>query len=121
MSIATLDRSIPVSVVTPTGRLDALTAPHLRVRCDTLLASGTHRIVIDLSTVDFLDSAGLAAMVGVLKRARSAGGDVKLVMPDRETVGRILELTSFDRVFQIAPDVDAAVASFTTDGRRAGR
>lgn len=121
MSIATLDRSIPVAVVAPTGRMDALNAPHLRVRCDTLLAGGTHRIVIDLSAVDFLDSAGLAAMVGALKRARSAGGDVKLVMPESYAVSRILELTSFDRVFQIAPDVDAAVESFTTDGQRARR
>lgn len=122
MSIATIDRSIPIAVVAPTGRMDALNAPHLRVRCDTLLAGGTHRLVIDLREVDFLDSAGLAAMVGALKRARAEGGDVKLVMPGTMAVSRILELTSFDKVFQISPDVDTAVASFSgSHGQRARR
>ncbi len=122
MSIATLDRSIPIAVVAPVGRMDALNAPHLRVRCDTLLADGTSRIVIDLREVDFLDSAGLAAMVGALKRARSAGGDVKLVMPRSISVSRILELTSFDRVFEITSDVDDAVDSFSAGhGQRARR
>jgi anti-sigma B factor antagonist len=120
--IATVDRSIPIAVVAPTGRVDAVTAPLLRARCDALLADGTTRLVIDLSDVEFLDSAGLAAMVGALKRARAAGGDVRLVAPETPAVRRILELTRFDRVFDLAPDADTAVARFaTSNGRSAGR
>ena len=122
MNIATVDRSIPIAVLAPVGRMDALAAPHLRVRCDTLLSGGTHRIVIDLRDVEFLDSAGLAAMVGAMKRARASGGDVKLVMSDRTSVSRILELTSFDRVFDLMTDVDDAVDSFAGPrGQRARR
>ncbi|MFN8623167.1 MAG: STAS domain-containing protein [Chloroflexota bacterium] len=119
---ATVERSIPIAVVAPIGRLDALNAPGLRARCDAIMTEGTTRIVIDLGAVIFLDSAGLAAMVGALKRARASGGDVKLAMPHDPAVLRILELTRFDRVFDIREDAEVAVASFASKhGRRAGR
>lgn len=114
MEIQTMDRSIPVAVVTPTGRLDALSAPDLRRRCDTILDTDTERLVIDLRGVDFCDSAGLAALVGAMKRSRADGGDTKLVASGDAPVWRILELTRFDRVFDIRTGVDEAVRSFTT-------
>jgi anti-sigma B factor antagonist len=92
-------------VVELRDRLDAFSAPELRKRLEELLAEGVCRFVIDLSAVPFLDSAGLAVLVGLLKRARTAGGDVKLVWPAREPAQRILRLTKFDRVFEM---LDAA-------------
>jgi len=112
MDIQIVDRSIPISVVVPVGRLDAISAPDLRVRCERLLDDRCERLIIDLSGVEFCDSAGLAALVGALKRSRAAGGDTKLVAPDHEGVWRILRLTRFERVFDIREDVDDAVDAF---------
>jgi anti-sigma B factor antagonist len=69
------------------------------------------RIVLDMSQVEFLDSLVIGALVGFLRKARHAGGDVKLAQlsPDVETV---FDLTRLQRVFQIYPTVDAAVHDF---------
>ena len=61
--------------LTPTGELDMLTAPLLQQRVDDFLAEGTS-LVIDLSRVEFLDSAGLRALL-----LAHGTGDVELCNP----------------------------------------
>ena len=92
------------------GRLDAHNVPEARDHLDACIASGTSRLVVDLSDVSFLDSAGLAMLVTALKRARQEGGDVKLVWPTNENTQRILRLTRFDRVFEISNTAEQAFA-----------
>lgn len=99
-------------VIAPSERLDAFSAPELRSEIDRLLADGATQFVLDLSKISFLDSSGMAVLVSLLKRARQAGGDVKLVMPVEEAAQRILKLTKFDRVFDLAGNVDAALGAF---------
>jgi anti-sigma B factor antagonist len=101
-----------VIVLSPAERIDAFTAPQLRAELDRQLSEGCSNFVIDLSGVPFLDSAGMAALVSALKRSRQVGGDVKLVWPAEEGAQRILRLTKFDRVFDIAETAQAAVARF---------
>jgi len=94
-------------VVAPKERLDAFSAPQMRERLEALLAEGVTQFIIDLSQTPFLDSAGMAVLVSLLKRARQAGGDVKLVKPASEAVQRILLLTRFDKVFDMLDSVPA--------------
>ena len=61
------------------GQVDVHTAPQLREHVIDLLATGTRHIIADLREVDFLDSTGLAALVGSLKRLRAQDGSLKLV------------------------------------------
>ena len=104
-----LETQLCTAIITPKGRLDAFTAPELRGVLDRRVAEGTTRFVLDLSEVAFLDSAGMAVLVTLLKRARSAGGNVTLVWPREEAAKRILRLTKFDRVFDMADSADAAL------------
>ena len=101
-----------VSVVTVDGRFDAHSASDVQERIDALVGSGAIRVVIDLTDVTFLDSAGLAVLVTALKHARQARGDVKLVWPASEDTRRILRLTRFDRVFDIADTTDEAIKRY---------
>jgi anti-anti-sigma factor len=101
-----------VSQVAVDGRLDAYTVPEARACIDALMEPGVNRLVVDLSAVTFLDSAGLAMLVTALKRARQQGGDVKLVWPANENTQRILRLTRFDRVFDISTTVKQALERF---------
>jgi anti-sigma B factor antagonist len=90
------DRTI---LVVLRGDLDLASAPSLR---ETLVEviSGDARIVIDMEAVGFLDSAGLGVLVGGLKRARTAGGEVELICSNGEVL-KPLEITGLDRVFTI--------------------
>jgi len=99
-------------VVAPRQRIDAFNAPELRTALDEQIEGGARRFVLDLSAVPFLDSAGLAVLVRLLKRARQNGGDVRLVWPAEEAARRIIKLTKFDRVFTMAETAEAALADF---------
>ena len=112
MDLKLTEHTTRVIVIAPEDRIDAYTAPQLRAELDQQLSDGCINFVIDLSRVPFLDSAGMAALVSLLKRARQAGGDVKLVWPLEVGAQRILRLTKFDRVFDISDDAKTAVAQF---------
>ena len=96
-------------VVSVSGELDMATAPDLRERLHALIADGQANIVIDLDAVGFLDSTALGVLVGAMKRARSAGGDVRLVCT-QSRIAKVLEITRLDQAFATFVTVDAAVA-----------
>ncbi len=112
MDITVDEHIIRIVTVAPHGRIDAFNAATLRGRLDELLNEGVNRFVLDLSDVPFLDSAGMAVLISLLKRARQSGGDVKLVWPAEEAARRILRLTKFDRVFAMSETADMALNSF---------
>jgi anti-sigma B factor antagonist len=91
------------------GDLDAFTVSQFR---DSLARLSTSRqLVIDLSGVPFVDSAGLGAVVGGIRRVRDRGGDVVLAC-NRPTLVRVLRMTGVDRIVTIAATVDKAIATF---------
>lgn len=94
-----LEKSIDgeVAVLRCTGRLNMSAAPGLRTAVDEIVGQGTSRIVIDLSDTSFVDSSGLGALVGGLKSARQAGGDLRIAGAP-EQVRTVLALTNLDRV-----------------------
>lgn len=97
------------SVVAVAGEVDVATAPRLRKEAIDLVASGHHRMVLDLEAVDFMDSTGLGVLIGVLRRVTAAGGALRVVC----TTPRLLDLfrlTGLDRVFDLRASVDDAVA-----------
>jgi anti-sigma B factor antagonist len=93
------------TVCRPVGELDAFTVGQFRETLGEL--SGTSALLIDLSGVPFLDSAGLGALIGGVRRAREAGGDVA-VYGARPAVARLLHTTGFDRVASVADDEEGA-------------
>jgi len=68
------------------------------------------RIVIDLAQVTYIDSAGLAALILAMQEVEANGGNFFLAGL-RETMRSILETSRLDQIFQIFPDVDAALAA----------
>jgi anti-sigma B factor antagonist len=90
------------------GRLDLLSAPTLRDVIAGAVADGHHGVVVDLSGVPFVDSSGVGALVGGLKHARQAGGELRIAAPG-EQVLTVLHLTTVDRVLRPYATVDEAV------------
>ncbi len=109
MDIQISEHIIRVQVVTLKGRFDAFSAPELRQSLQNLQNAGEKYFVLDLRELSFMDSAGMAVLVSLLKGARTAGGAVTLVKPTNENALRILLLTKFDRVFRLMDDVQSAV------------
>jgi anti-sigma B factor antagonist len=96
------------SVLAVSGEIDIATAPSLRERLHALLAADKRQLVVDLDDVGFLDSTALGVLVGVLKRARSEGGEVRIVCT-QPRVRKVFEITRLDSAFDLFDSVDEAV------------
>lgn len=103
-----VDQSGGYTVCRPIGELDAFTVGQFRETLTEL--GGGQRLLIDLSGVPFLDSAGLGALIGGVRRSREAGGDVA-VYGARPAVARLLHTTGFDRVASVSDSEQEAAAA----------
>lgn len=89
------------------GRLNMVAAPRLRDTVTELVAGGASHIVVDLGGTEFLDSSGLGALIGCLKMARQAGGDLRIANAGTQVL-MVLELTSMHRVLTPYATVEEA-------------
>jgi anti-sigma B factor antagonist len=92
----------------PVGELDAYTVSQFREALGGLAEK--QYLLIDLSAVPFMDSAGLGALIGGIRRAREAGGDVAVAC-SRPTLIRLLHTTGFDRIVSVTDNVEAAATA----------
>jgi anti-sigma B factor antagonist len=83
----------------------------LRSMIDNLLASGVTRMVINLEHVNYVDSAGLGALIEVHRRTKAKGGSLKLCNLG-PNLRRALEIARLLPIFETCPTETAAVASF---------
>ncbi len=91
----------------PVGELDAYTVNDFREALSGVAEAS--RLLIDLSNVPFMDSAGLGALIGGIRRTRESGGEVAVAC-GRQTLTRLLHTTGFDRIVPVEETVDAAAA-----------
>lgn len=96
-------------VVRIAGELDASDAPRVRALLAEQVLSGTGSLVLDLSALSFIDSAGLAAIIAAHKGTRSAGTRLVLAGPS-EAVRKVLAVTGLASVLTVADSVEAALA-----------
>ena len=99
------------SVVTASGRIDSNTAPAFEEALKKVIDGGQHNVVLQLSGVEFLSSAGLRGMVSGLKACKSGGGNLVLAIPS-ERVKTVLDLAGLTSLFSAFDDLTAAVGSF---------
>lgn len=102
------------TVCRPIGELDAFTVGQFR----EVLANfaGISRLIIDLSEVPFMDSAGLGALIGGIRRARENDGEVAVAC-SRPTLTRLLHTTGFDRIVPVAESLEGALEALDATAR----
>jgi len=111
--VATIEEQDGVFVVTLRGEIDAYTAPSLREDLRVLVEErGALVVVIDLASVTFLDSSGLGAIVGTLRRLRERDGRLSIVQPE-SAASRIFEHTGLDAVLDLHGSREEALSAAT--------
>ena len=90
--------------------LDVSNSAALREAIEPHITENT-RMVLDLSPVEFVDSSGLGAILSCLRKVSTGDGDLR-VCGARPQVQSLFEMVRLDRILQIYPDRDEAVASF---------
>ena len=91
------------------GEIDLHVSPSVTASLNAMIVKKPERLVVDLSDVSYIDSAGLAALIEAMQKVEDYGGKFALAGL-QETVRSIFEISRLDQVFQIFPDTDAALA-----------
>ena len=71
------------------------------------IEDGPTHIILDLSTIDFVDSSGLGALVRLVKKAKSESGSVQVVSNPRVT--QTVKLVRLEQFLSLQPNVDVAL------------
>ncbi|MET9829600.1 STAS domain-containing protein [Streptomyces sp. NPDC006385] len=103
------------AVLQVSGELDLVTSPALRQHIHDAVAEGRHSLVLDLSEVMFCDSSGVGVLIATRRLIRSCQGSLRLILPaqgaaEGSHVNRVLGALGVRRLFEVYPDVTAAVA-----------
>jgi len=95
------------------GNIDTVTAENLLSALQGAITEGHVRLVGDMSGVGYTSSAGLRALLGIMKEARSSGGDLRLAAVDAKVL-KVLQLSGFTSILRLYPDVESGLASYST-------
>ena len=100
-------------VLQPVTDLDVYKVGSLRDAIGRMIEEGTPRVVVALDSVPFMDSSGLGALMGGVRRLRETGGDLAIACT-REQHLKLFSITGFGEGVSIAPTVEEAAEGFNT-------
>lgn len=96
-------------VVVVKGRLDALTAPELEKDLLETIAGGEKRLVMDLSGLHYISSAGLRTLLVLAKKLKAQEGEV-LFTGLKGPVDDVFKISGFYSIFKIFDSPEAALS-----------
>ena len=105
IGVAEKDR---INILRCSGYIDSDNYMILSDAIDSLFDSGAYRIVVDLSDIDYISSAGWGIFLGNLKRAAVNGGDIRLAGM-HENVREIYDLLNLENLVAAYNTAEEAV------------
>lgn len=111
VSISSVGPNNDVSVIKVGGYIDTTTSAEVERALDSILKQKKYNIIIDLSNVDYISSAGWGIFISEIKGIREKGGDLKLVnmIPD---VYEVFELLEFHYILKAFDSTEEALNDF---------
>ncbi len=100
-----------VAMLEVSGRVDSTNAAQLGEALTSQIDAGRYQLVVDLSRVQYMSSAGLRELVSALKKVKQYNGDLRIATPS-DKVREVLELAGLNAIFQIYPTQVDAVGSY---------
>jgi len=89
-----------VHVIDLTGEVDAYTSARFREVMLELIEDGGTELIVSMANVEYIDSCGLGALVGGLKRVSERNGKI-VVVTNRQQVRKVFEITGLEKVFPL--------------------
>lgn len=107
------------TVVEVEGEIHVSTAPEFSGMLSAAVDGGRTSLVLDLTSVSFIDSTGLSVLLSASRRVTRAGGRMALVCSN-PTVLRLFEITRLDTTLDIHPELGSALSVVQAGGSTAG-
>jgi anti-anti-sigma regulatory factor len=121
---------VPVTVIKVAGKTDSASADEFEKKVMEVIDGGARHLVLDLSDIPYMSSAGLRVLQQTFEKLRSLSSDgsdkemykkindgsfksphLKLLNPTKEVMD-VLKMSGFDMLVSIEKDLKTAVASF---------
>ena len=99
-------------LVTVSGRIDSYSAPQLAEVLDGLLDKGRYKIVLDMSGVEFMSSAGLRVLISTQKSCKKHKNGELVLAAVPERIQNAFDLAGFTPLFSMYDDTMDAVGHF---------
>lgn len=100
-----------ITIFTLEGRVDSEGAVDLDLALQTATSEGHFKLVLEMSQVRYINSAGLRTLADILTQAQAQEGDLKLVNLNPK-VQRVFQIIGFDKFFSVYETIDEALADF---------
>ena len=101
-----------ITLIELSGQLDAHTAPEFeRFLEERVRNEKKAKLILDFSNLEYISSAGLGVLMGLIEEVRSQSGDMKLIKVP-EKIYHVLDLLGFPIVFEILPQLEDALSAF---------
>ena len=100
-----------INIISLQGRLDLVSASKLKEASREVIGKKNCRLILNMEKVDFINSAGLGALVSILKDARTSKGDIKLIKL-APYVKEIFDITQLSNIFDVCDNEETAKANF---------
>jgi anti-sigma B factor antagonist len=94
------------------GRVDSATAPQFGEAMQGITDQGRFKMILDLSALDFISSAGLRVLINTQKTCKRYNRGEVVLASVPANIYAALDLSGFTALFQIFDDVTNAVGNF---------
>jgi anti-sigma B factor antagonist len=105
---------LAVQITKIEGYLDSSTFDLLQDHLQVLIDEKKFNLIVEFGQLNYISSAGLGVLMGMLKEVRHNGGDLKLANMSSK-VRNLFDMLGFSRLIRIYPDCEEAKQSFLTD------
>ena len=110
MQITTRDVN-DVKVVQIEGELDTGSSPEAQQQLDQLREQGVKKILLDMTKLDFISSAGLRVVLATAQELKQAGGDLR-VCSLNESIKEVFDISGFSNLLMVLDDETKALSGF---------
>jgi anti-sigma B factor antagonist len=97
-----------IPIIDLTGEVDAYTSARFRDTMLELVEKGAAHLVINMESVEYIDSSGLGALVGGLKRVSEREGKIVIVCSNPQ-IKKVFEITGLEKVFSVFTEEEEAL------------
>lgn len=103
-----------VTVLDLRGEIDVSCAPVLRAMMMDLLEHHSGRLLVNLSDVVYIDSAGLSVLIAAYRQTQKTNGMLVLSSP-RKPVQQVFEITGVASIFPLYPTVEEGISAMSPE------
>ncbi len=104
-----IKKETSATVITITGRFDAVTTPQYEKTMNELITGGDIAFVVDFDGLDYISSAGLRGLLFTAKQLKGKGGQIRFANV-KGTVKEVFDISGFGSIFQMDDSVSASLA-----------